>query len=97
MSMSEEGDLHRKFENPKPVSAGDLRDVLIESQGGHGDGIAKIDGFVLFVRGAAKGERCKVRILDVKRTFATAEKVSHGDVEERTDDAVEGSKGGPSG
>jgi predicted RNA-binding protein with TRAM domain len=95
--MSEEGDLHRKFESPKPVSAGELRDVLIESQGGHGDGIAKIDGFVLFVKGGNRGERCKVRIIEVKRTFATAEKVRHGESEERADDAVEGSKSGPSG
>jgi predicted RNA-binding protein with TRAM domain len=95
--MSEEGDLHKKFESPKPVAVGDLRDVTIESQGGQGDGIAKIDGFILFVKGAKRGERCKVRITDVKRTFATAERVRHSDVEERTDDDIEGQKGGPSG
>jgi 23S rRNA (uridine2552-2'-O)-methyltransferase len=97
MNMSDEGDLHKKFETPKPVTVGDLRDVTIESQGGHGDGIAKIEGFVVFVKGASRGESCKVRITDVKRTFATAEKVQHGDVEERADDDIEGSKGGPSG
>jgi predicted RNA-binding protein with TRAM domain len=95
--MSEEGDLHKKFENPKPVAVGDFRDVTIESQGGHGDGIAKVDGFVLFVKGAQRGERCKVRITDVKRTFATAEKVEHSDEEENADDKIEGTKDGPSG
>jgi predicted RNA-binding protein with TRAM domain len=95
--MKEEPIEHKRFEVPKPVAVGEYRDVVIESQGGHGDGIAKIDGFVLFVKGASRGERCKVKILDVKRTFATAEKVHHGSVEEKTDDAIEGRKGGPSG
>jgi predicted RNA-binding protein with TRAM domain len=95
--MAEEEIHQKRFEVPKPVAVGDLKDVTIESQGGHGDGIAKIDGFVLFVKGAQRGERCKVRITEVKRTFATAEKVRHGDVEERADDEIEGRRGGPSG
>jgi predicted RNA-binding protein with TRAM domain len=66
----------KKFEVPKPVSAGEFFTVKIESQGGHGDGIAKIDGFVVFVKGGARGEECKVKILEVKRTYATAEKVN---------------------
>jgi len=69
------GDERKRFEIPKPVEPGEVREVLIESQGGQGDGIAKVDGFVLFVKGAAKGERCRVKVTDVKRTFATAEKV----------------------
>ena len=68
------GDEH-KFGVPKPVEAGEVREVVIEGQGGQGDGIAKVDNFVLFVKGASKGEKCRVRITDVKRTFATAEKV----------------------
>ncbi len=59
----------------KPVSVGDTLEVLIESEGGQGDGIAKRDGFVLFVKGARKGENCKVKILDVRRSFAVAEKL----------------------
>ncbi|MFH1785408.1 MAG: TRAM domain-containing protein [Candidatus Micrarchaeota archaeon] len=65
----------KKFEVPKPVSVGDSLTVKIENQGGQGDGIAKIDGFIIFVKGATKGEECKVSIKDVKRTYAIAEKV----------------------
>ena len=65
----------KKFEVPKPVSVGDSLTVKIESQGGHGDGIAKVDGFIVFVKSAAKGEECKIKIIDVKRTYAIAEKV----------------------
>jgi len=65
----------KRFDVPKPIAAGDTVDVTIESQGGHGDGIAKVDGFVVFVKGANKGESCKVKISEVKRTFAIGEKV----------------------
>ncbi len=60
----------------KPVSVGDVVELHIESEGGQGDGIAKKDGFVLFVKGAKKGETCKAKVTDVKRTFALAENVS---------------------
>ncbi len=65
----------RHFEVPKPVAAGDVVDLVIESQGGQGDGIAKVSGFVVFVKGARKGDNCKVRISDVKRTYAVGEVV----------------------
>lgn len=65
----------KKFETPKPVAVGDEIDVTIESVGGQGDGIAKVSGFVVFVKGAKKGERARVKITDVKRTYATAEKI----------------------
>jgi 23S rRNA (uridine2552-2'-O)-methyltransferase len=62
-----------KFEVPKPVSSGDVITLTIESQGGQGDGIAKVGGFVVFVKGAKKGDTCRVRITDVKRTYAIGE------------------------
>ena len=66
---------YKSFETPKPVSVGDEIDVEIESVGGQGDGIAKVNGFVVFVKGANKGERIKIKIADVKRTYAIGEKV----------------------
>ncbi len=65
----------KKFEHPKPVASGEIVEVEIESTGGAGDGIAKKDGFVIFVKGTKKGEKCKAKIIEVKRTFASAEKV----------------------
>lgn len=64
----------KKFEIPKPVSIGDVVEVMIESQGGQGDGIAKVSGFVVFVKGGTKGENCKVKITEVKRTYAVGER-----------------------
>jgi 23S rRNA (uridine2552-2'-O)-methyltransferase len=68
-------DERKKFEIPKPVNAGDIVEVQIEGQGGQGDGIAKVESFIVFVKGAQKGEKCKIKIVDVKRTFAIGEKV----------------------
>ncbi len=64
----------KSFDVPKPVAVGDVVEVTIQSVGGQGDGIAKKDGFVIFVKGAQKGETCKVKITDVKRTYAVGEK-----------------------
>ncbi|MDD5339681.1 MAG: TRAM domain-containing protein [Candidatus ainarchaeum sp.] len=69
-----EGERAKRFDVPKPVAVGDTVDVVVESQGGQGDGIAKVGGFVVFVKGAKKGDNCKVRITDVKRTYAVGER-----------------------
>jgi len=64
----------KSFELPKPVAVGDTIEVKVISVGGQGDGIAKKDDFVIFVKGAQKGETCKVKITEVKRTYAVGEK-----------------------
>ncbi len=64
----------RRFEAPKPVAVGETIEVEIKSQSGQGEGIANHNGFTIFVRGAQKGSRCRARIVDVKRTYAIAEK-----------------------
>jgi predicted RNA-binding protein with TRAM domain len=66
---------YQRFETPKPVSIGDEVDVTIESVGGQGDGIAKVNGFVVFVKGTSKGDRVKIKITDLKRTYAVGEKI----------------------
>ena len=60
---------------PKPVKVGDEIDVTIEAVAAKGDGIAKKDGFVIFVPGTAQGETCKIRITAVRSTSAVGEKV----------------------
>ena len=87
----------KSFELPKPVSVGDRIEITVESVSGQGDGIGRIDNFVVFVKGARKGERCRVKITEVKRTYAIGERLSGNEAESRMDDEVEGSKGGPSG
>ncbi|MDE1855922.1 MAG: TRAM domain-containing protein [Candidatus Micrarchaeota archaeon] len=58
---------------PKPVKVGDVVDVTIEAVASKGDGIAKKDGFVIFVAGAKQGDTVQVKITDVKARFAIGE------------------------
>ncbi|MGC8652302.1 MAG: TRAM domain-containing protein [Candidatus Micrarchaeia archaeon] len=61
---------------PKPVKVGDEIDVSIIAVGSKGDGIAKKDGFVIFVPNAKEGEQIRVRITEVKARSANAERIS---------------------
>lgn len=72
------------FDKPKPVKVGEERTVKITDVGAKGDGIAKIDDFIIFVAGAQKGEECKVRIKEVARRFAIAEKIGAADSSEES-------------
>ena len=60
--------------NP-PVQEGNTYTVKVESTGREGDGIAKIDGFVIFIPGAKVGEELEVRINKVTRRVGFAEKL----------------------
>ncbi len=60
---------------PKPVEVGKEYDVQISEISRQGDGIARVQGFVIFVKGGKVGEKTKVRILNVGARFATAQKV----------------------
>jgi len=61
-----------------PVKVGDEIDVKIEAVGEKGDGIAKKDGFVLFVPNAKEGDEVKIRITRVLRRVGFAEVVGEG-------------------
>lgn len=57
----------------KPVDEGDVVEVEIDDLGSKGDGIARIDGFVIFVPGGEVGETYDVEVTSVGRKFAFAE------------------------
>ncbi len=60
---------------PAPVEEGQEVDVTVESVGRRGDGIARINNFVVFVPGTNTGDKVKVRITSVRGSFATGEVV----------------------
>ena len=64
---------------PKPVKNGDEYDVKIEEVGSKGDGIARVNNFVVFVPGTNKGDNVRIRITEVKGRFAIAEVVGKGE------------------
>ena len=58
---------------PKPVEEGKEYDVSVTEINRKGDGIARIQGFVIFVKGGQVGQNCKVKITQIGNRFATAE------------------------
>jgi len=60
------------FSNP-PVKAGEEIEVEIISKGSKGDGVAKYQGFIIFIPDANVGEKHKVRVTRVLANMGFAE------------------------
>lgn len=58
---------------PKPVETGKEYDVQITETSRKGDGIARVQGFVIFVKDGKVGQNTKVKVTNVGARFATAE------------------------
>ena len=71
-------DQDRNQESFAPVKVGDEIDVKIEAVGEKGDGIAKQEGFVLFVPNTKEGQEVKIRITKVLRKVGFAEQYFWG-------------------
>ena len=61
--------------SPKPVEMGKEYEVEISEISKRGDGIARIQGFVIFVAGAKAGQKTNIRITSIGDRFAKAEVV----------------------
>ena len=86
---------HREDDDkPKPIKVGEEHDVKITDVGAKGDGITKIENFIVFVAGAKKGEECRIRIKEVASRFAIGEKIgaSKGGSEASGSDESSGSE-----
>ncbi len=72
------------FERAPPVKEGEEIDVRIEAVGEKGDGVAKKDGFVLFVPNVNAGDEVRIRITKVLRKVGFAESIgpAEGPVEQ---------------
>ncbi|MBN2478105.1 TRAM domain-containing protein [Candidatus Micrarchaeota archaeon] len=76
MDKNSENSTHPFDSIPKPVKEGDEVEVTITNESQRGDGVAKVDGFIVFVKDGKKGETIRIKITSVGRTHATAEKIS---------------------
>jgi predicted RNA-binding protein with TRAM domain len=82
--MSEGGFRRNDSFGPKPVEAGKEYDVQITEISRKGEGIARIHGFVIFVKEGKVGQNAKIRITQVGNRFATAE-IVNGQSKENAD------------
>jgi len=73
-SSSSSGGFGSSF-RPKPVEVGKEYDVTISDVSRRGDGIAKIDGFVIFVAGAKQGQQVRIKVTQVSNRYASGQLV----------------------
>jgi predicted RNA-binding protein with TRAM domain len=64
-------DSNRGFD-PKPVETGKEYDIEVTEVSRQGDGIARVQGFVIFVKNGKPGQKVKVHVDQVGSRFATA-------------------------
>jgi predicted RNA-binding protein with TRAM domain len=68
------GYTRRRFgSSPKPVEMGKEYAVEISEISRRGDGIARVQGFVIFVADAKAGQKVKIRITSIGDRFAKGE------------------------
>lgn len=72
---SEEGSSNGGSAPAAPIAVGKEYDVKIEDIAREGDGIARIEGFVIFVADAKVGDEVKIQVDKVMRRFAMAHKI----------------------
>jgi predicted RNA-binding protein with TRAM domain len=72
-----------------PVKVGDELDVKIEAVGEKGDGIAKKDGFVLFIPNTKEGQEVKIRVTKVLRKVGFAEVAGEAEASPQQEETTE--------
>jgi len=58
-----------------PVREGEVFEAEIVDEGDEGDGVVRVDGYVLFVENASEGDELEVRVTDLKPEFGFAERI----------------------
>jgi len=64
---------------PKPVEVGKEYEVDVQEMSRRGEGVARIQGLVIFIPNAKQGNHIRIRINRVSRRFAEAEVVGKGE------------------
>jgi predicted RNA-binding protein with TRAM domain len=57
---------------PKPVEVGKVYELDVTEISRQGDGIARTQGFVVFVKNGKVGQKVKARVTEVESRFGTA-------------------------
>jgi predicted RNA-binding protein with TRAM domain len=78
-----------RFGGPKPVESGKEYDVQVTEISRKGDGVARIQGFIVFVKGGRVGQKTRVRVTHVGDRFATAETIDGGEQQQVEQQQVE--------
>ncbi len=65
--------LPRSYFKPKPVKVGDELEVEIMEVSKRGDGLTRVQGYVIFVPNTKQGDKVKIKVSQIRPSFALAE------------------------
>jgi len=82
---------------PKPVEVGKEYDVEVTELSRRGDGVAKVQGFVIFVQGAKVGQKVKIKVDRVGPRFASATVVGGSAASAGSSESADASDSGSEG
>jgi predicted RNA-binding protein with TRAM domain len=66
---------------PKPVEIGKEYEVEIQETSRRGEGIARIQGLVIFIPNTKPGDHIKIKVTKISSRFAEAEVIGKGETE----------------
>jgi predicted RNA-binding protein with TRAM domain len=66
---------------PKPVEIGKEYEVDVQETSRRGEGIARIEGLVIFIPNAKTGDHIRIKVTKISRRFAEAEVIGKGETE----------------
>lgn len=58
---------------PKPVKVGEELEVTVSETSKKGDGVARVEGYVIFVPSAKLGDKVKIKITMIRPNYAMGE------------------------
>jgi len=86
----------RRFEKDPPLKEGEIREMEIIGVGEKGDGIGKIEGFVVIVPNTKTGDKVQVKITAVRGKVSFGEVVGEGSETEAAEASAEETMDEPS-
>ncbi|HEV2226781.1 MAG TPA: TRAM domain-containing protein [Nitrososphaerales archaeon] len=72
----------------KPVEVGKEYNVTISDTSRRGEGIAKIDGFVIFVPGTKLGQSLRIKVTQVSERFASGQVIQSSEAAASTPEST---------
>ena len=61
------------FFKPKPVKVGDELEVTVSEVSRRGDGLIRVEGYVIFIPNTKQGDIVKIRITQIRPNYAVAQ------------------------
>ncbi|MFQ6011653.1 MAG: TRAM domain-containing protein [Nitrososphaerales archaeon] len=76
--FGDQGDNQSRDFVTTPVKVGDEIDVTISDISRKGDGLTRVQGYVIFVPNTKRGDEVKIKVTEVRPNFAVGEIVTGG-------------------